>query len=86
MNGYHFLTSMYKVGLRNEADKILYAIMDTYEKDMTHSGLMPGYCRSIDWRTKEGVPCGYNYLADNYYFLLSAYVGKYKRKHPSVNI
>ena len=86
MNGYHFLTSMYKVGLGKEADKILYAIMDTYEKDMTHSGLMPGYCRSIDWRTKEGVPCGYNYLADNYYFLLSVYVGKYKRKHPSVNI
>ena len=86
MNGFHFLTAMYKVGLREEADKILYAIMDTYEKDMTHSGLMPGYCQSIDWRTPEGVPCGYNYLADNYYFLLSVYVGKYNRKHPAVAI
>ena len=86
MNGYHFLTAMYNVGMTKEADKILFAILDTYEKDLTHSGLMPGYCRSIDWRTKEGVACGYNYLADNYYFLLSVYTGKYKMSHPSVNL
>ncbi|MBQ7761346.1 MAG: hypothetical protein IJ400_04750 [Clostridia bacterium] len=84
MNGFHFLTSMYRVGLNKEADKILFAILDTYEKDMTHSGLMPGYCRSVDWRTKEGVACGYNYLADNYYFLLSVYAGKYNIPHPAV--
>ena len=84
MNGYHFLTSMYNVGMREEADKILFAILNTYEKDMTHSGLMPGYCRSVDWRTKDGVACGYNYLADNYYFLLSAYVGREEMSHPSV--
>jgi len=83
MNGFHFLTAMYNVGMTKEADKILFAIMNTYEKEMTHSGLMPGYCQSIDWRTPQGVPCGYNYLADNYYFLLSVYVGKYKRKHPA---
>ena len=58
-------------------------ILNTYEKNFTHSGLMPGYCQSIDWRTKNGVPCGYNYLADNYYFLLSVYVGKFKMKHPA---
>ncbi len=84
MNGFHFLTSMYEVGLTKEADKILFAIIDTYEKEMTHSGLMPGYCQSVDWRTKEGVRCGYNYLADNYYFLLSAYAGKHKAPHPAV--
>ena len=84
MNGFHFLTSMYKVGLNEEADKILFAILDTYEKDMTHSGLMPGYCRSVDWRTKEGVACGYNYLADNYYFLLSVYAGRSEMKHSAV--
>ena len=85
MNGFHFLTSMYNVGMRKEADTILFAILDTYEKEMTHSGLMPGYCRSVDWRTKEGVACGYNYLADNYYFMMSVYAGKYKMKHPAVN-
>ena len=84
MNGYHFLTSMYNVGMTEEADKILFAILDTYEKEMTHSGLMPGYCRSVDWRTKEGIACGYNYLADNYYFLLSVYAGKLGMYHPSV--
>lgn len=84
MNGYHFLTAMYRVGLKKEADDILFAILNTYEKHLTHSGLMPGYCQSIDWRTKNGVPCGYNYLADNYYFLLSVYTGRYNMKHPSV--
>ncbi len=84
MNGFHFLTAMYKVGMKKEADEILFAIMNTYEKEMTHSGLMPGYCQSIDWRTPQGVPCGYNYLADNYYFLLSVYAGKYGMKHPAV--
>lgn len=84
MNGYHFLASMYKVGMTKEADKLLFRIMDTYEKEMTHSGLMPGYCQSVDWRTKEGVRCGYNYLSDNYYFLLSVYTGKYKMKHTSI--
>ncbi|MBQ7906872.1 MAG: hypothetical protein IJ309_02755 [Clostridia bacterium] len=84
MNGFHFLTAMYKVGLEKEADKITYAILNTYEKDLTHSGLMPGYCRSVDWRTKNGVACGYNYLADNYYFLLATYAGKCKMPHPAV--
>lgn len=84
MNGFHFLTSMYKVGLSKEADEILFAILDTYEKQMTHSGLMPGYCQSVDWRTKEGVSCGYNYLADNYYFLLSVYAGRCKMPHSAV--
>ncbi len=84
MNGFHFLTSMYKVGLENEADKIFETILNTYENDFTHSGLMPGYVRSVDWRTKNGVPCGYNYLADNYYFLLALYTGKLKMSHPAV--
>ena len=83
MNGFHFLTAMYNVGLEREADEILFAILNTYEKCFTHSGLMPGYCQSVDWRTKNGVPCGYNYLADNYYFLLSVYVGKFKMEHPA---
>ncbi len=84
MNGFHFITALYKVGLDSEGDKILGAILNTYEKAFTHSGLMPGYAQSVDWRTKDGVACGYNYLADNYYFLLSAYTGKGKLKHSAV--
>ncbi len=84
MNGFHFLTSMYKVGLEKEADEIFEAILKTYETQFTHSGLMPGYVKSVDWRTKNGVPCGYNYLADNYYFLLALYTGKFGIPHPAV--
>ena len=84
MNGFHFLTAMYKVGLSEEADAIFKAILNTFENEFTHSGLMPGYVQSCDWRTKEGHPCGYNYLADNYYFLLAAYTGKGKVPHPAV--
>ena len=84
MNGFHFLTSMYKVGMVKEADAIFKAILNTFEKEFTHSGLMPGYTQSVDWRTKEGRSCGYNYLSDNYYFLLAAYVGRGKMKHPAV--
>ena len=84
MNGFHFLTAMYKVGLTDEADAIFKAILRTFDKDFTHSGLMPGYVQSIDWRPKEGRPCGYNYLADNYYFLLAAYTDKGAIPHPAV--
>ena len=84
MNGFHFLTAMYKVGLEKEADAIFRAVLHTYDTQFTHTGLMPGYVQSVDWRTKEGNRCGYNYLADNYYFLLAAYTGKGKCKHPAV--
>lgn len=84
MNGFHFLTAMYKVGLEKRADEIFKAILNTYENQFTHSGLMPGYVSSVDWRTKDGVPCGYNYLADNYYFLLAVYTGKLKMPHSAV--
>ena len=84
MNGFHFLTAMYRVGMPEEADRILTAILNTYEKEFTHSGLMPGYVQSVDWRTKEGNPCGYNYLADNYYFLLAVYTGHAGIRHPAV--
>lgn len=84
MNGFHFLTAMYKVGLTEEADAIFKAILHTYDTQFTHTGLMPGYVQSVDWRTKEGNRCGYNYLADNYYFLLAAYTGKAGIDHPAV--
>jgi len=46
--------------------------------------VFPGYMRSVDWRTREGIPCGYNYLADNYYFLLAAITGYYGIAMPKV--
>jgi len=81
---YHFIQALYNTGLRKEADKILFTMLDTFENNPTHSGAFPGYFRSYDWRTKEGVPCGYNYLADNYYFLLCAITGQYKVSFPQL--
>lgn len=81
---YHFIQALYNVGMREQADHILFTMMDTFEREPTHSGLFPGYLRSVDWRTKGGVPCGYNYLADNYYFLLAAVTGHYGIKFPAL--
>ena len=81
---YHFIQALYHTGMREEADKILFAMMNTFEKEYTHSGLNPGYVESVDWRTKEGRPCGYNYLADNYYFLLAAVTGYYGIPFPEL--
>jgi len=81
---YHFIQALYTVGMKKEADRILFSMMATFERDYTHSGLMPGYQKSIDWRTKGGEPCGYNYLADNYYFLLAAITGFYNIPYPEL--
>lgn len=84
MNAYHFLTALYGAGLRAEADAIFRAMLHRYDTLPTHTGLMPGYMKSVDWRTKDGNPCGYNYLADNYYFLLAAFTGRAGIHHPAV--
>ncbi len=81
---YHFIQALYNTGMRDKADEILFKMMATFEREYTHSGLFPGYLRSVDWRTKGGEPCGYNYLADNYYFLLSAVTGYYGVKFPEL--
>jgi hypothetical protein len=81
---YHFIQALYHVGMKKEADKILFTMLNTFERDYTHSGLMPGYQKSIDWRTKGGEPTGYNYLADNYYFLLAAITGYYHVPYPKL--
>ena len=81
---YFFIQALYEVGLRREADRILFRMIETFETGYTHSGIFPGLFKSIDWRTKEGVPCGYNYLADNYYFLLAAITGHFRIPLPPV--
>ncbi|MDH6306063.1 hypothetical protein M2459_002793 [Parabacteroides sp. PF5-5] len=79
---YHFIQALYHTGMREEADHILFSMLATFEREPTHSGLFPGYLQSVDWRTKGGAPCGYNYLADNYYFLLAAVTGHYGIPYP----
>lgn len=81
---YHFIQALYNADMREKADEILFKMMATFEREYTHSGLFPGYLRSVDWRTKGGEPCGYNYLADNYYYLLAAVTGYYGVEFPKL--
>ena len=81
MTAWHVLNAMYRCGMRAEADAIYFRMLDTFENWPTHSGLFPGYMESVDWRTKEGQPCGYNYLADNYLFLGAGYLAHSGREH-----
>ena len=74
MTAWLFLNALYRVGMEKEADAIYFRMLDTFENLPTHSGLFPGYMESVDWRTKDGNPCGYNYLADNYLFLASGFL------------
>jgi hypothetical protein len=82
MTAQHFISALYCVGLRDDADAILFTMLGTFEREATHSGLFPGYMKSADWRTKEGLPCGYNFLADNYHFMLSGITGHHSVKPP----
>ena len=81
---YHFLQALYEVDMREEADDILFKMLATFEREYTHSGVFPGYVQSVDWRTKGGAPSGYNYLADNYYFLLAAITGHFGVEYPTL--
>lgn len=72
---YHFILALYRVGMREQADRILFNMLKTFDELPTHSGLNPGFTQSVDWRNRDGHPCGYNYLADNYVFLLAAVEG-----------
>lgn len=84
MTAWHFLNALYRVGMEAEADAIYFRMLHTVETMPTHSGLFPGYMESVDWRTKDGNPCGYNYLADNYLFLAAGYVHHAGMKHPAM--
>lgn len=82
---YFFLLALYRVGMRSWADHILFRMLETFEREPTHSGLHPGFGigKSWDWRTRDGLPSGYNYLADNYVFLLAAIQGHFGVEPPT---
>lgn len=84
MTAQHLIQALYTAGMRDEADAILFTMLATCEREATHSGVFPGYMRSVDWRTIEGRPCGYNYLADNYHFLLSGITGHHRVAPPQL--
>lgn len=83
---YHFILALYNVGMREEADRVLFNMLAYFEEGPTHSGLNPGFCKSWDWRSRDGQPCGYNYLADNYVYLLAAVQGHFGVELPKLKL
>ena len=67
---YFTLAALYDLGRRDEADRILFPMLEAFEK-----GGFQGYGpngMSNDWKTWNGVPWGYEgFLVDNYYALLA---------------
>jgi hypothetical protein len=81
---YHFILALYRAELHEQADQILFRMLDTFDTLPTQSGLSTRFTESCDWRTKDGLPCGYNYLADNYVFLLAAIHGYFGIELPEI--
>ncbi len=69
-HAFHTLAALYDLGRRDEADKILFPMLDSFEKGgfegVGHNGM------SNDWKAWDGTPWGYEgFLTDNYYALLA---------------
>ena len=64
------LAALYDLGRKAEADKILFAMLNEYDKGGFEGRGDKG--RSNDWRRWDGTPMGYEgFLSDNYYTLLA---------------
>lgn len=64
------LAALYDLGRNAEADRILFAMLDGYDKNGFEGRGKNG--KSNDWRRWDGTPMGYEgYLSDNYYALLA---------------
>ena len=67
------LAALYDLGRRDEADKILFPMLDSFEKGKFEGVGANGM--SNDWKTWDGTPWGYEgFLTDGYYALLAVLV------------
>ena len=63
---YFTLAALYDLGRREEADRILFPMLDAFEKRGFEGGGANGM--SNDWKTWDGTPWGLEgFLTDNYY-------------------
>jgi hypothetical protein len=70
---YFTLAALYDLGRRDDADRILFAMLDAYEKGSFQGRGANGM--SNDWKAWDGTPWGYEgFLVDNYYALLAVLV------------
>ena len=67
---YFTLAALYDLGRREEADRILFPMLDALEKG-EFQGFGPNGMTN-DWKAWDGTPWGYEgFLVDNYYVLLA---------------
>jgi hypothetical protein len=69
---YFYIQALYKLGRRDEADRILFPMLEAYDRGTFQDGVGSG----VDWKTWDGKACGYEgMLVDNYYPLLAVLTG-----------
>jgi hypothetical protein len=67
---YFTLAALYDLGRRNEADRILFPLLEAFEEGAFQGQGANGMSR--DWKAWDGTPWGYEgFLVDNYYALLA---------------
>ncbi len=67
---FFFLAALYDLGRKEEADRILFPMLDEYDRCGFEGRNATGF--SNDWRRWDGTAKGYEgFLADNYYTLLA---------------
>lgn len=69
----YYLHGLIRAGFKDEADRILTAMLMTQRLQGFQNGIIDKYLAGAEWKTWSGEPCGYEgYLNDNYYYLLTA--------------
>jgi hypothetical protein len=67
---YFTLAALYDLGRRDEADRLLFPMLEAFAKGAFQGQADNG--RSNDWKAWDGTPWGYEgFLVDNYYALLA---------------
>ncbi len=75
---YFYVQALYQLGRRQEADRILWPMMQTYAAGGFQNGIEPGWEIGGEWRHWNGTPSGYEgFLADCYYTQLALMTGYY---------
>jgi len=71
---YFYIQALYQLGRREEAERILWPMMETF----AHGGFQNGVGHGGEWRQWAGEPSGYEgFLADGYYAQMAVFTGHY---------
>ena len=69
----HFVGALYKVGLREEADRLLHDLCASMGDGTAYGGCASG----VDWRTWDGAPSGYEGLLCDQFGILAPAIDRY---------